>query len=159
MLVLSCVPKVTRRRTCPNCPPAGMQPPAPSRWPCLDSCLWLLAPKPFRHRWVAVGDRGRREKLRKWAEVEQKNDVQTSFPDNAVHTARYRWWNFVPLNLFHQFRRLVNFYFLVTLIITFALKKKSPVDPLTWFYALVAVILMSMIKQGYEDYMRYRKDV
>ena len=29
---------------------------------------------------------------------------------------QYRWWSFVPKNLFHQFRRLANFYFLINAI-------------------------------------------
>ncbi len=123
----------------------------------LDGLLSIFARKPYRERWVAIGNKERRTKLYQWANLDS-SEIQTSFPSNTVRTARYRWWNFVPLNLFHQFRRLVNFYFLVTIVVTFALQDRSPVSPLTWFYALVAVVLMTMIKQGYEDYLRYRKD-
>jgi phospholipid-translocating ATPase len=30
------------------------------------------------------------------------------FPNNAVHTTKYTWWNFVPKNLFAQFHRVAN---------------------------------------------------
>ncbi len=28
-------------------------------------------------------------------------------------TAKYKWWNFIPKNLFEQFHKLPNLYFLV----------------------------------------------
>ena len=37
--------------------------------------------------------------------------------DNVVVTSRYTWWNFVPKNLYEQFRRMANLYFLVISLI------------------------------------------
>jgi hypothetical protein len=38
---------------------------------------------------------------------------QRTTPDNHVTTAKYRWWNFVFLNLFQQYKKLANIYFLI----------------------------------------------
>ena len=65
---------------------------------------------------------------------------------------------FHPIEPLPQFRRYINLYFLITLIICFIIPF-APVDPLTWFYGLVAIVMLSMIKQGFEDYMRYKKDM
>jgi len=32
---------------------------------------------------------------------------------NAIRTSKYRWWSFIPLNLWEQFQNLANVYFLV----------------------------------------------
>ncbi len=39
------------------------------------------------------------------------------FVDNRVVSAKYTVWNFIPKNLFEQFRRIANFYFLCIAII------------------------------------------
>jgi hypothetical protein len=35
-------------------------------------------------------------------------------PNNAIHTGKYNAFNFLPKNLFWQFSKLANFYFLVS---------------------------------------------
>ena len=39
------------------------------------------------------------------------------FPDNEIISSKYTIWNFLPKNLFEQFRRIANFYFLCVAII------------------------------------------
>ncbi|CAB0041003.1 unnamed protein product [Trichogramma brassicae] len=68
----------------------------------------------------------------------------------------YTLWNFAPKNLFEQFRRLGNFYFLVSGLV--AVSIESPISPLTTWLPLVFVILITACKQGYEDLLRYRAD-
>ncbi|KZS18981.1 Phospholipid-transporting ATPase, partial [Daphnia magna] len=47
------------------------------------------------------------------------------FVDNRVVSAKYTIWNFIPKNLFEQFRRIANFYFLCIAIIQMSID--SPV--------------------------------
>ncbi len=61
------------------------------------------------------------------------------------------------MNLLEQFRRVANFYFLVSFVLTLALPD-SPVDPMSWVWSLLFVVLVTMIKQGYEDVLRHRSD-
>ena len=42
---------------------------------------------------------------------------QVSFCDNTIKSSKYTLLNFVFLNLFAQFRRVANFYFLIVAII------------------------------------------
>lgn len=69
---------------------------------------------------------------------------------------QYTVWNFIPKNLFEQFRRVANFYFLVSAII--AMTIDSPISPLTTFLPLLFVILVTAGKQGYEDFLRHQSD-
>ncbi|XP_049950032.1 phospholipid-transporting ATPase IF-like isoform X1 [Schistocerca serialis cubense] len=78
------------------------------------------------------------------------------YPDNRVISAKYSPWNFLPKNLFEQFRRIANFYFLCIAIISLSIE--SPVSPLTSILPLVFVIVVTMVKQGYEDWLRHCAD-
>ena len=43
--------------------------------------------------------------------IEEEDKVRV-FPDNEIKSSKYTVWNFVPKNLFEQFRRVSSFYFL-----------------------------------------------
>ncbi|XP_034937307.1 probable phospholipid-transporting ATPase IF isoform X2 [Chelonus insularis] len=89
--------------------------------------------------------------------IHPRNDpADTIFPKNQIKSSKYTLWNFIPKNLFEQFRRVANFYFLVSAII--AMTIESPVSPLTTFLPLFFVILVTAGKQGYEDFLRHRSD-
>ncbi|XP_043667422.1 phospholipid-transporting ATPase IF-like isoform X2 [Vespula pensylvanica] len=81
---------------------------------------------------------------------------KSQFPRNRIVSHKYTLWNFIPKNLFEQFRRIANFYFLLNTIV--ALSIESPILPLTSLLPLTFVILVTACKQGYEDYLRYRVD-
>ena len=44
---------------------------------------------------------------------DQNLNSQEGFSDNQVSTTKYSWFTFVPLNLFQQFSKLANLYFLM----------------------------------------------
>ncbi|CAF96091.1 unnamed protein product, partial [Tetraodon nigroviridis] len=43
--------------------------------------------------------------------------VPQRFADNRIISSKYTIWNFVPKNLFEQFRRIANFYFLIIFLV------------------------------------------
>ncbi|KAJ8890465.1 hypothetical protein PR048_009974 [Dryococelus australis] len=69
---------------------------------------------------------------------------------------QYTLWNFVPKNLFEQFRRIANFYFLCMTIITLFID--SPVSAWTSITPLAFVIFVTAMKQAYEDWLRHGAD-
>ncbi|KAK2580780.1 hypothetical protein KPH14_011515 [Odynerus spinipes] len=90
-------------------------------------------------------------------EVGPNNGIsRTRFSKNRIVSHKYTLWNFIPKNLFEQFRRIANFYFLITALV--AISIESPISPLTSSLPLAFVILVTACKQGYEDYLRYRSD-
>ncbi|XP_077987286.1 phospholipid-transporting ATPase IF-like isoform X2 [Glandiceps talaboti] len=82
--------------------------------------------------------------------------VQQKFPSNRIVSSKYTAWNFLPKNLFEQFRRIANFYFLIVGLIQLAID--SPVSPWTTLLPLLFVISVTAVKQAYEDWLRHRAD-
>ncbi|XP_078614739.1 phospholipid-transporting ATPase IF-like isoform X2 [Branchiostoma floridae x Branchiostoma japonicum] len=80
------------------------------------------------------------------------------YPDNTITSSKYTAWNFIPKNLFEQFRRIANFYFLCVGIIQLSLGDDTPVSPVTSIMPLVFVVFVTAIKQGYEDWLRHKAD-
>uniref|UniRef100_A0A182IMC6 Phospholipid-transporting ATPase n=1 Tax=Anopheles atroparvus TaxID=41427 RepID=A0A182IMC6_ANOAO len=75
---------------------------------------------------------------------------------NRIKSTKYTLLTFLPLNLFEQFRRVANLYFLIMTVISIVID--SPVSPLTSLMPLVFVIAVTAAKQGYENFLRYRAD-
>uniref|UniRef100_A0A7N4NXD7 Phospholipid-transporting ATPase n=1 Tax=Sarcophilus harrisii TaxID=9305 RepID=A0A7N4NXD7_SARHA len=69
---------------------------------------------------------------------------------------RYTFWNFIPKNLFEQFRRIANFYFLIIFLVQLIID--TPTSPVTSGLPLFFVIAVTAIKQGYEDWLRHKAD-
>ena len=79
------------------------------------------------------------------------------YPNNFISTSKYTVLTFLPMNLYEQFRRISNQYFLVNMI--FALIPGiAPVSPLTAVLPLLFVLGVAAIKDGYEDYVRHQCD-
>ncbi|XP_050716966.1 phospholipid-transporting ATPase IF-like [Eriocheir sinensis] len=78
------------------------------------------------------------------------------YVNNQIKTSKYTWINFLPKNLFEQFRRIANFYFLLVTIIQLSIE--SPVSPMTSILPLVFVVSVTAVKQAYEDWLRHRED-
>lgn len=79
------------------------------------------------------------------------------FCANIWRTSKYTLLTFLPKNLFEQFRRVANFYFLITAILQLVIPF-SPVGPTTSVLPLVFVVSTTAIKQAYEDYLRHKRD-
>uniref|UniRef100_A0A8C5EMW2 Phospholipid-transporting ATPase n=1 Tax=Gouania willdenowi TaxID=441366 RepID=A0A8C5EMW2_GOUWI len=69
---------------------------------------------------------------------------------------QYTVWNFIPKNLFEQFRRIANFYFLIIFLVQLMID--TPTSPVTSGLPLFFVITVTAIKQGYEDWLRHKAD-
>jgi P-type E1-E2 ATPase len=61
------------------------------------------------------------------------------------------------VSLLQQFRRFANVYFLGIAILQ-SIAVISPLNPTTAILPLVFVIAVSMLREGVEDYMRFRAD-
>ncbi|KAM5235534.1 putative phospholipid-transporting ATPase IM [Ctenodactylus gundi] len=79
------------------------------------------------------------------------------YADNRIHTSKYSVLTFLPANLFEQFQRVANAYFLFLLI----LQLIPEISSLTWFTTivpLVLVITMTAVKDATDDYFRHKSD-
>uniref|UniRef100_K7GGJ0 Phospholipid-transporting ATPase n=1 Tax=Pelodiscus sinensis TaxID=13735 RepID=K7GGJ0_PELSI len=82
--------------------------------------------------------------------------IPQRYPDNRIVSSKYTFWNFVPKNLFEQFRRIANFYFLIIFLVQLIID--TPTSPVTSGLPLFFVITVTAIKQGYEDWLRHKAD-
>ncbi|XP_033070645.1 probable phospholipid-transporting ATPase VD isoform X4 [Trachypithecus francoisi] len=80
-----------------------------------------------------------------------------AYVNNRIRTTKYTLLNFVPRNLFEQFHRAANLYFLFLVVLNWvplveAFQKEITMLP------LVVVLTVIAIKDGLEDYRKYKID-
>ncbi|CAF3554179.1 unnamed protein product [Rotaria sp. Silwood1] len=79
------------------------------------------------------------------------------FSKNRISTTKYNIITFLPKNLFEQFTRLANAFFLFLLILLF-IPQISSLQPITTLLSLIFVLAITAIKDGVDDFARYRSD-
>jgi len=84
------------------------------------------------------------------------NDMK-NFESNYVRTTKYTILTYLPKSLILQFLRLANIYFLFICILE-CIPAISPLNPITAIFPLSFVLLVSIIREGIEDYRRYLDD-
>ncbi|KAH7171026.1 hypothetical protein EDB81DRAFT_636115 [Dactylonectria macrodidyma] len=80
-----------------------------------------------------------------------------SYISNTIRTSRYTVWDFVPKQLFFQFSRVGNFYFLCVGIPQM-IPGLSTTGSYTTILPLLFFVLLTIVKEGYDDYRRHRLD-
>lgn len=80
-----------------------------------------------------------------------------NYPGNYVKSTKYTIASFLPKSLFEQFRRVANFYFLVSGILAFT--PLAPYSAVSAIIPLIIVIGATMVKEGIEDLRRQQQDM
>ncbi|XP_073339393.1 phospholipid-transporting ATPase VD [Pagrus major] len=83
--------------------------------------------------------------------------VSKGYKGNAIRTTKYSLLTFIPMNLFQQFHRAANLYFLFLALLNWvpvveAFQKEITMIP------LLVVLTVIAIKDALEDYRRYLSD-
>ncbi|KAJ6096618.1 hypothetical protein N7486_007364 [Penicillium sp. IBT 16267x] len=91
--------------------------------------------------------------------VETYLDERTGKPyaENWIRSSRYSFWSFFPRQLFAQFTKLANFYFLIVAILQM-IPGLSTTGTYTTIVPLLIFVSISMGKEGFDDWRRYRLD-
>jgi phospholipid-translocating ATPase len=86
-------------------------------------------------------------------------DERTQNPhiNNTIRSSKYNAWNFLPRQLFAQFSKLANFYFLCVSILQM-IPGLSTTGTYTTIVPLLFFVSLSMAKEGLEDFRRYKLD-
>ncbi|MBN3294085.1 AT10D ATPase, partial [Polypterus senegalus] len=84
-------------------------------------------------------------------------NISKSYMNNTIRTTKYTLLNFIPMNLFEQFHRAANLYFLFIVVLNWvpvveAFQKEITMIP------LIVVLTIIAIKDALEDYRRYKFD-
>ncbi|XP_034627241.1 probable phospholipid-transporting ATPase VD isoform X3 [Trachemys scripta elegans] len=88
---------------------------------------------------------------------EEYEKVSKLYMNNRIRTTKYTLFNFIPRNLFEQFHRAANLYFLFLVVLNWvplveAFQKEITMLP------LVVVLTIIAVKDGLEDYSKYKLD-
>jgi phospholipid-transporting ATPase len=87
-----------------------------------------------------------------------KTDRSRKFVSNEIDTAKYNVITFLPKNLFEQFTKFSNVYFLILGLMELY-KPISDADGVPIMLApLTFVVIVSMIKDIFEDFKRHKSD-
>ncbi|XP_077418716.1 phospholipid-transporting ATPase VD isoform X1 [Vanacampus margaritifer] len=84
-------------------------------------------------------------------------NVAQGYKGNIIHTTKYSLLTFLPMNLFQQFHRVANLYFLFLILLNWvpvveAFQKEITMIP------LLVVLTVIAVKDALEDYRRYHFD-
>ncbi|KAI0354121.1 phospholipid-transporting ATPase 1 [Trametes cingulata] len=86
-------------------------------------------------------------------EVDNDGDPIVRYVRNKVRTSKYTIVTFIPKNLYEQFRRVANLYFLALVIVQVFPIFGAP-SPQTSALPLIFILTVTAIKDGIEDYRR-----
>ncbi|XP_068165952.1 phospholipid-transporting ATPase ID-like isoform X4 [Antennarius striatus] len=79
-----------------------------------------------------------RELERKLRANDREYNLIFKYATNAIKTSKYNFFTFLPLNLFEQFQRIANAYFLFLLV----LQVIPQISSLSWFTTVVPLVLV-----------------
>lgn len=79
------------------------------------------------------------------------------YVDNTIRSCKYTAWNFLPRQLYAQFSKLANFYFLCVSILQM-IPGLSTTGTYTTIIPLAFFVSLSMAKEGYDDIRRFKLD-
>ncbi|XP_035888040.1 phospholipid-transporting ATPase IK isoform X3 [Phyllostomus discolor] len=79
------------------------------------------------------------------------------YKDNTIHTAKYNFFSFLPLNLYEQFHRMSNLYFLFIIILQ-GVPEISTLPWFTLFTPFVCLLVIRATRDLVDDIGRHRSD-
>ena len=110
----------------------------------MNPLLWLLDKRPmYNNRHIRAND--------------QAYNKQWNYFENSITTSRYNIITFLPKNLFEQFQRVANIYFVILLILQL-IPQISSLTPITTILPLLFVLGTTLVKDGVDDIFRHISD-
>ncbi|XP_051929664.1 phospholipid-transporting ATPase VA isoform X2 [Hippocampus zosterae] len=88
---------------------------------------------------------------------EDDNNPNRQYADNKIKTTKYTVLSFLPKNLFEQFHRFANVYFVFIALLNFV-PVVNAFQPELALAPVVFILSVTAIKDLWEDYRRHRSD-
>ncbi|XP_041654122.1 phospholipid-transporting ATPase VB [Cheilinus undulatus] len=89
--------------------------------------------------------------------LEKGKQPNRYFPRNAIKTTKYSLLLFIPMNLFEQFHRLANIYFVGLAILNFV-PVVNAFQPEVALIPICVIMSLTALKDAWEDFRRYQSD-
>ncbi|XP_028272857.1 probable phospholipid-transporting ATPase VB [Parambassis ranga] len=109
------------------------------------------------------GQRAREKDLRNlvsnlpYEGLEKRKQPNRYFLSNAIKTTKYTLLFFIPMNLFEQFHRLANLYFVGLAILNFV-PAVNAFQPDVALIPICVILSLTALKDAWEDFRRYQSD-
>ena len=87
----------------------------------------------------------------------QKNKTEYKHKNNKIITSKYNILTFLPKALFYQLKRVSTLYYIIIAIINM-IPAISPLYSGAALVPIIIVLIISLIRDGYEDYQRTKFD-
>jgi phospholipid-transporting ATPase len=87
----------------------------------------------------------------------ERSNEKFTMAGNTVRTSKYSFLTFIPKNLFEQFHRIAYIYFLLIVILN-QIPQLAVFGRTASLFPLILVLVVTAIKDGYEDWGRHRSD-
>ncbi|XP_026411858.1 phospholipid-transporting ATPase 2-like [Papaver somniferum] len=95
--------------------------------------------------------------MKRYVYINDNDLSQDLYCDNRVSNRKYTIWNFLPKNLWEQFSRFMNQYFLLIACLQLW-SLITPVNPASTWGPLIFIFSVSATKEAWDDYNRYQSD-
>ncbi|XP_034546675.1 probable phospholipid-transporting ATPase VB [Notolabrus celidotus] len=109
------------------------------------------------------GQRAREKDLRNlvsnlpYEGLEKGKQPNRHFPGNGIKTTKYTLLLFIPMNIFEQFHRLANIYFVGLAILNFV-PVVNAFQPEVALIPICVIMSLTALKDAWEDFRRYQSD-
>ncbi|XP_031607033.1 probable phospholipid-transporting ATPase VB [Oreochromis aureus] len=109
------------------------------------------------------GQRARENELRSlesnlpYEGLEKGKQPNRYFTSNAIKTTKYSLLFFIPMNLYEQFHRLANLYFVGLVILNF-IPQVNAFQPEIALIPICVILSLTAMKDAWEDFRRYQSD-
>jgi hypothetical protein len=87
----------------------------------------------------------------------QNKDDYSEYPKNVTKTSSYTMLSFFPIATIRYFSKYTNAYFLFMTILQ-TIPSISPFSLGSVVTPMIFIYAVSMIREGYEDYLRHKSD-
>ncbi|CAO2826079.1 unnamed protein product [Amaranthus hypochondriacus] len=95
--------------------------------------------------------------MKRYVYINDDKSMHELFCDNRISNRKYTLLNFLPKNLWEQFSRFMNQYFLLIACLQLW-SLITPVNPASTWGPLIFIFAVSAIKEAWDDYNRYLSD-
>ncbi|KAK2424610.1 ATPase E1-E2 type family protein / haloacid dehalogenase hydrolase family protein [Trifolium repens] len=95
--------------------------------------------------------------MKRYVYIDDDESSQDLYCDNRISNRKYTLLNFLPKNLWEQFSRFMNQYFLLIACLQLW-PLITPVNPASTWGPLIFIFAVSASKEAWDDYNRYLSD-
>ena len=93
-----------------------------------------------------------------WQFQINKDNNDKRFLGNKIRTSKYTWITFIPKNLFEQFSKMANIYFLFIMVLQVIPPISITGGQPAILLPLLFVVIVSAVKDLFEDLGRHKSD-